>query len=146
MYKGHGLKVGIGYEELDNQVAGASPAATNVDREMIQAGASYTFNNISAGVQYETQDNAGFSQSAEYEAWAITAKATFGNNAISAVYSISETENAAGVETSDTDAWGLAAEHNFSKRTKAYVAYASGEDDVSNDEDDRFSIGMIHKF
>ena len=113
---------------------------------MWQAGASYTFSNFSVGAQYETQDNAGFNDDHEYEAWGITGKATFGNNAISAVYTMSETEDSNGNTTSDTDGWGVSAEHNFSKRTKAYVAYASGEEDVTDSEDDRFSIGLIHNF
>ena len=52
---GFGLKAGIGYENLHEQVP---PAWGNGDdQEMIQAGASYTFNNFSVGAQYESDDN-----------------------------------------------------------------------------------------
>lgn len=142
MYSGFGLKAGVGYEILDDQAL----AGTGDDQEMIQAGASYTFNNFSVGAQYESDDNRGAVTNAEYEAWALTAKAKFGNNAVSAIYTTSETQNAVGATTSDTDGWGLAAEHNFSKRTKVYVAYATEDEDVGNSDADSFSIGMIHDF
>ena len=143
MYSGFGLKAGIGYEILDDQaLAGAGD-----DQEMLQAGASYTFNNFSVGAQYESDDNRGAVTGAEYEAWALTAKAKFGNNAVSAIYTTSESKNAVGATTSDTDGWGLAAEHNFSKRTKVYVAYATEEDDlVAAGTAHAVSIGMIHDF
>jgi len=142
MYSGFGLKAGVGYENLHAQALGG----TGDDQEMIQAGASYTFNNFSVGAQYESDDNRGAVTGADYEAWGLTAKATFGNNAVSAIYTTSETKNAAGATTSDTDGWGLAAEHNFSKRTKVYVAYATEDEDVGNSDQDSFSIGMIHDF
>ena len=142
MYSGFGLKAGIGYENLHEQALGG----TGDDQEMIQAGASYTFNNFSVGAQYESDDNRGAVTGADYEAWGLTAKATFGNNAVSAIYTTSETKNAAGATTSDTDGWGLSAEHNFSKRTKVYVAYATEDEDVGNSDQDSFSIGMIHDF
>ena len=142
MYSGFGLKAGIGYENLHEQAL----AGTGDDQEMLQAGASYTFNNFSVGAQYESDDNRGAVTNAEYEAWALTAKAKFGNNAVSAIYTTSESKNAVGATTSDTDGWGLAAEHNFSKRTKVYVAYATEDEDVGNSDQDSFSIGMIHDF
>ena len=144
MYSGFGLKAGVGYEELNAQ----DGATASPDSEMWQAGASYTFSNFSVGAQYETQDNFGNVDGTDYEAVGLTGKATFGNNAISAVYTMSETENSAGATISDTDGWGVAGEHNFSKRTKAYVAYATSEDDeVPGDAaEHRFSLGMIHNF
>jgi predicted porin len=149
MYSGYGLKASVAYEEIEYQAFSGPVLGQN--QEMIQAGASYTFNNISVGVQYENSDNYQAVNNEEFEAWGLTAKATFGNNAISAVYTIAELDNAAGAQIADFDGWGIAAEHNFSKRTKAYVAYASGEDDGAaaagdEEEEDRFSLGMIHNF
>ena len=51
MYSGFGLKAGIGYENLQRAGAG-SGWGNGDDQEMIQAGASYTFNNFSVGAQY----------------------------------------------------------------------------------------------
>ena len=146
MYSGFGLKAGIGYENLHEQVP-APGWGNGDDQEMIQAGASYTFNNFSVGAQYESDDNYQANTGFDYEAWALTAKAKFGNNAVSAIYTTSETKNNLGATTSDTDGWGLAAEHNFSKRTKVYVAYATEEDDkVVDGTAHAISIGMIHDF
>jgi predicted porin len=144
MYTGFGLKAGISYENLHEQVPAAG-WGNGEDQEMLQIGASYTFNNFSVGAQYESDDNYQANTNRDYEAWALTAKAKFGNNAISAIYTTSETEDP-GVTLSDTDGWGLAAEHNFSKRTKVYVAYATEDEDVGNSDQDSFSIGMIHDF
>ena len=147
MYSGYGLKASVGYEELDDQALSGG----GNDQEMWQAGASYTFNNLSVGVQYENSDNYQAVSNEEFEAWGVTARAEFGNNAVSAIYTMAELDNAAGVQIGDFDGWGIAAEHNFSKRTKAYVAYATGEDEgaaAAGDEveEDRFSLGMIHNF
>jgi predicted porin len=108
-------------------------------------------NNFSIGAQYEDTDNLGGVKNTDYTAWAITGKYTFGHNAISAVYTDAEIEPDASNSDIDRDGWGLAAEHNFSKRTKVYAAYASGSidydhPDESDDDNDVFSLGMIHNF
>ena len=87
----------------------------------------------------------------DYEAWAVTGKYTFGNNAISAVYTGAEIEPDASNSDVDREGFGISAEHNFSKRTKVYAAYASGEIEydasgVSDEDNDVFSLGMIHSF
>ena len=141
IYKGNGLKASIGYTEYD---------IVNFDKEVLQVGASYTMNNFSIGAQWEDTDNNNLATEGEdYEAWAITGKATFGNNAVSLVYTMSEKEPEASGNDVETDGWGVAVEHNFSKRTKAYAAYASADIDneAGDDEDDDvFSLGMIHNF
>ena len=169
MYKGNGLKASVGYTSYDLDPA-STVATDGDDYEVLQVGASYTMNNFSFGAQYEDTDNmpdgfnTGVAQGAatapygnkgnDYKAWAVTGKYTFGNNAISAIYTKGEFDSdAAGPTSLDVDigGWGLAAEHNFSKRTKVYAAYASGEneyDDVnrSDEDNDVFSLGMIHNF
>jgi len=142
MYKGNGLKASVGYASYD---------LVSEDYDVLQVGASYTMNNFSIGAQYEDSDNPG-GDKADYTAWAVTGKYTFGNNAISAVYTSSEFTTAAiGDGELDRGGWGIAAEHDFSKRTKVYAAYAAGEYDYSNspnsdEDDDVFSLGMIHNF
>jgi predicted porin len=152
MYKGNGLKASVGYASYD--LDGPSTVNNNLDDyEVMQAGASYTMNNFSIGAQYEDSENPGGTK-ADYTAWAVTGKYTFGNNAIIAVYTDAEYEPSSSVCTScdeDRSGWGLAAEHNFSKRTKVYAAYASGENEYddpndSDEDDDVFSLGMIHNF
>ena len=150
MYSGYGLKAGVGYEEIEHQAFHSAGDNPGQNQEMIQAGASYSFNNFGIGVHYETDDNWQTVNNREYEAWAVTAEANFGNNAISAIYTMSEEEKGpVGAPTIETDGWGLSAEHNFSKRTKAYVAYANSSKEITGQADsdtDAFSLGMIHNF
>ena len=150
MYTGNGLKASIGYASYD---VDAPPSSPNVDDyEVLQAGASYSMNNFSLGAQYEDTDNLGGVKDTDYEAWAVTGKATFGNNAVSVVYTDAEVDASGNVNDLDRDGWGVSAEHNFSKRTKVYAAYASGEFDYdsaspnSDEDNDVFSLGMIHNF
>jgi predicted porin len=154
MYKGNGLKASLGYEVLSSQAV-ASPRtplqiSQQVNQETFQAGASYTMNNFSFGLQYQDTTDFGFLVDADYMAYAATGKATFGNNAISLIYTHSELDPKGSNNDLDTDGWGVAAEHNFSKRTKVYAAYAhnSADADQSSDDidSDTFSLGMIHNF
>ena len=138
MYGGGGLKAGLGYEKIDSCGNGSR------DDKMWQAGASYSFGAFQVGAQYEDRDMAA----ADYKAWALVGSASFGNNGVHLIYTDSNTDpTGAGAET-DTQGWGLGAEHNFSKRTKVYAAYATEETDngTTKNDDDRFSLGMIHSF
>ena len=150
MYTGNGLKASMGYASYD---VDNPPSSPNVDDyEVLQLGASYSMNNLSVGAQYEDSDNLGGVKDTDYEAWALTGKATFGNNAVSVVYTDAEVDASSNADDLDRDGWGVAAEHNFSKRTKVYAAYASGEVDYdsassnSDEDNDVFSLGMIHNF
>jgi predicted porin len=149
MWSGMGIKVGAGFETLENQAGGVAPGLANQDMDTWQIGGSYTFGAFSVGAQYQDSSDFGFVAGTDYTAWALTGKATFGNNAVSLVYTDSEADPAVGAAT-ETDGWGIAAEHNFSKRTKVYAAYASGEIDApgaaADTDDDQFSLGMIHSF
>ena len=137
MYGGGGLKAGLGYEKIDSCSAAR-------DDKMWQAGASYSFGAFQVGAQYEDRDKA----TADYKAWAIIGSASFGNNAVHLEYTDSENDPTGAGATTDTKGWGLGGEHNFSKRTKVYAAYATNEKDngTTKDDDDRFSLGMIHSF
>jgi predicted porin len=154
MYKGNGLKVGIGYELLADQPTATfrSAAARSGadDVKTLQVGASYTMNSFTIGAHFQDTDNAGWVKDTDYMAYAVTGKATFGNNAISLVYTHSELEPDSPNSDVDTDGFGIAAEHNFSKRTKVYAAYANNSLDADSSSDDidsdTFSLGMIHNF
>jgi predicted porin len=140
MYKGNGIKAGLGYEDLDTL------------RQTWNVGASYTMDMFTVGAIYQDQDSDASAM--ESNMWAITGKATFGNNAVIATYGETETEN---VAAADGDAFGIAVEHNLSKRTKAYAAYTTKDVDgvgtsvvsVAGDsfnQGDQFSVGMFHNF
>jgi len=150
IYQGFGLKASVGYAEYNSGNGGGGIDA-DIDQEVLQAGASYTFSGFTIGGHYEVTDNRDFADGDDYDAWAVVGKYAFGNNAISAVYTGSELDPSGVGDEVDSDGWGVAAEHNFSKRTKVYAAYADGEVDnpgsgSSEDDNSIFSLGMIHKF
>ena len=160
MYKGNGLRVGAGYENL--ALNEANPDNDLVDDETTwQIGASYTMNNFSIGAHYQDSENKinpvlpGINKDIDYTAWAVTGKYTFGNNALALVYTDAEWEPDSSYGSSvdvEQTGWGVSAEHNFSKRTKVYAAYASGEVEydsgwnLEDEDNDVFSLGMIHNF
>jgi predicted porin len=125
-----------------------------VKQKVWQVGGSVDlFDAFRIGANYENTDNFGQNKGDDYEAWAGTVKWTFGNNALMGVYTYQKVKPDNGGKLK-TDGWGLGGEHNFSKRTKAYVAYASA--DVNDDtditefdfggDDKVWSLGMIHSF
>lgn len=147
MYKGGGLKAGVGYEskvQLNNVVGGQE-----AEFETMQVGASYSFGMFQVGAQYESSDDNLFVLGDDYTAFAVTGKATFGNSAVSLIYTDAELERTGANNDTESKGWGLAAEHNFSKRTKVYAAYADNSVDnqgAADTDDTVFSIGMIHDF
>ena len=161
MYRGNGLKASLGYAayDLSDPVDGI-PDSLQDDYEVLQFGASYSMNSFSIGAHYESTDNmpdgfntapVGGNKDNDYDAWALTGRYNFGNSAVSAIYTDAEFDADAVDLDVDRSGWGVAAEHNFSKRTKVYAAYASGENEYDDparaDEDnDVFSLGMIHNF
>ena len=147
MYSGNGLKVGLGYEsktQLDNAVGDS-----DAEWDYWQLGASYTMNNFTIGANYEDSSDYDFDKGTDYTAYAITGRAQFGNNAINLVYTNSSKDPDDEKKT-ETDGWGIGADHAFSKRTTAYIAYASNntkdKEKDTDDDDNVFSLGMIHNF
>ena len=134
MYAGGGLKVGAGYE---SKVLGAQ----NRDEEIMQIGASYNFSGFTVGGHYETVDDRNGNQGDEQESYAVIGKYAFGNNSIHAVYS--DTDSG---DSEAYDAYGIGADHAFSNRTKVYAAYASRDYNGTTEDDDQFSLGVVHNF
>ncbi len=144
MYQGGGLAASAGYAMYNSGDAGDG----DVNQKVAQGSVSYTFGAFKVGGTYEYTDNYVFDNDGDYTAWAVTGQYKFGNNAVSLVYSDGNynTESGLGQEQ---DGWGIGFDHSFSKRTMVYAAYASAtvEPDIGGDDDnDIFSVGMIHKF
>ena len=131
----------------------------DVKQKLWQVGGSVDlFDAFMIGAHYENTKNFGQVDDLDYEAWAITGKWSFGNNAIMAVYTNADADGKDGLDRAGVnyDGWGVGAEHNFSKRTKAYIAYASadvgdaefdlGDFDIDGGDDKVWSLGMIHSF
>ncbi|MGD8312192.1 MAG: porin [Gammaproteobacteria bacterium] len=90
------------------------------------------------------------------DVWMIGATATLGNTM--AMFSYGQGDDGSGGSTASSyDAWELVAAHNMSKRTMIYAGFSEIDcDDPDNDvcsrvgssggEDDKFSLGMKHRF
>jgi predicted porin len=142
MYKGHGVKAGLGYETIGDTSAGAD----NNDTTTLHIGASYTFmNNYTVGVQYGTDDNINNVDGDERTTFALAGKAKFGNNAIVVNFGDTETESNTAANNSEATHMGIGFHHTMSKRTSAYVAYKNVDPD-GGDSTDQLAVGMIHKF
>ena len=143
IFNTNSIKASAGYQQTK---------ALGTKQKVWQVGGSWTFfDAFKVGGNYETTDNFGQIDDADYDAWGLVGKWSFGNNAVGAVYTNADLKrkNEAGYKS---DGWGLEGEHNFSKRTKIYAAYAQNKlkpqsnSDESNEKDKVFSLGMIHSF
>jgi predicted porin len=153
-FKAGGLKLGVGYEDIDVRDGEDDVSAWFV-------GGSYTFGAFMVGAAYEQQEDAtanalGTSYAVgDVDTLGISATFTFGNNVIGANYVMEEQDDVeatfGGGGDIDIDSWGVDFTHNLSNRTAVYAAYAQAEHDGDgvdgNDaDDDRFALGVIHSF
>lgn len=144
MYKGHGIKAGLGYENIAHKNEPSSDPADH-DIKMLQLGASYTFDNMTVGAQYERTKNHGNDENMTKKVMGLAAKATFGKNALIMNYSKQDLENA-NVGGTDTESKhiGLAVQHVLSKRTNVYIAFNKQE--TGDNDHNNLALGMMHSF
>jgi general bacterial porin, GBP family len=128
-----GVKLAVGYT-LDDNGAGVKRKATT-------AGASVNLGVATVGVAYGKNDG----DTLDVTNTIISAKAPVsGATAFHAVYGTFETKNAAGATTDDTKKWALGLSNSLSKRTAAYAAYQSTDDDGV--DENVIYLGVKHKF
>ena len=152
-YKAGGLVVAAGYE-----LKVALAESNNVKEEENEnwgIGASYTFGAFKVGAKYENDDkgdaasNGNFPLYDEADRYAVSGMWTFGNNELGAVYSYEDQDGGKFAADAEYTGWGLFGAHNFSNRTKVYAAYANSDldnDGGSDDDADKFAVGVIHSF
>ncbi|OOZ23494.1 hypothetical protein BOW35_02090 [Solemya velum gill symbiont] len=121
MYSNNGLKLAAGYEDLGD----------GDDKFLVTAG--YTMNNVTvAGLYQDYEDD---------KTALLSVGVAMGNNNFVVKYG--QTGWRDGYPTSTV--WGIGAEHKLSKRSTAYIGYATSED-MYDDGRSTFSAGMIHNF
>jgi predicted porin len=134
---------------------------TGSDDAAWKVGGKYTLNNLALMAQYEKDDGLISSKAADTsgdgaDLWQLGASYTLGNNMLYFGYGNSSS-GSGGSSAADYFAWTLAGVHHMSKRTSVYAGFSEIDcDDPDNDtcrrvgseggEDDKFSIGMKHKF
>lgn len=126
-----------------------------------KVGGKYTFNNFAFMGQYERDDGLISSKASNTsgdgaDIWHLGASYTLGNSMLYFGYG-NGSSGSGGSNSSDYFAWTLAGVHNMSKRTSLYAGFSEIDcDDPGDDvcrrvgsdggEDDKFSVGMKHKF
>jgi predicted porin len=122
MYANGPLTVDFAYQDVDNY------------SDAWKVGVGYTFGDVTVGAVYEDSDDAQ-----KQEGWLLNAKYAMGPIALKAMYGQVD------VGAADGDLWVLGADYALSKRTTAYVVYANGDNDVSDDVSG-WNIGVKHSF
>ncbi len=142
MYKGNGIKAGFGYENLahmDN-----APGESNENSKMTQIGASYTFDNITVGGQFENTRNYGNNAAQTKKVMGLAMKASFGKNAIIANYSKQDLEDSTTATETESNHIGVALQHKINKRANVYLAFNKQE--TGNDDRNNVALGMKYSF
>ncbi|MEL6722039.1 MAG: porin [Pseudomonadota bacterium] len=142
MYKGNGIKAGFGYENLAHDNA---QGQANNDTKMTQLGASYTFENITVGGQYENTKNYANNADQTKQVMGLAVKAGFGKNAVIANFSQQDIENSAdSSQDSESQNIGVAVQHKINKRANVYLAFNKQEtDDIDRNN---VALGMMYSF
>ncbi|MBC8211417.1 MAG: porin [Gammaproteobacteria bacterium] len=124
MYKSGAIKFGLGVDSFAS------------DDTMTTVGGSYNMDDLTVGVQYSSEENAGVDSTA----LAIVGKFAMDKNALIASIGTSE------VGATDGSVMNVAYTIGMSKKTTAYVAYSSREAGTQKGEDDLMSFGLMTKF
>jgi predicted porin len=134
---------------------------TGNDDSAWKVGGKYTLNNLALMAQYEKDKGLISSKAADTsgdgaDLWQLGASFTLGNNMLYFGYG-NASSGSSDSTAADYFAWTLAGVHHMSKRTSVYAGFSEIDcDDPDDDvckrvgdeggEDDKFSIGMKHKF
>lgn len=118
--------------------------------EAWKVGGKYSFGDFAVFGQYEfdqgmLSDRGTTSNNATEDAdlWQLGASFTMGNAVLVANYGQGDDDNTAA--NTEYDVWRIGGMYNFSKRTMAYAGFAQADYDATGEED-KFSLGMRHKF
>ncbi len=109
--------------------AGASDNAT--DASGWKLGLGYTFGKTRIGGVYERTSETG-NTTDDRNAWWLGGAHTMGNVVLKAAYGV-RGDSKAGATDDGGSMWALGVDYNLSKRTRAYIAYASANDEAAGD-------------
>jgi len=148
----------------DYQDNNGSSSDVGGDVSAWKVGGKYTLGMFGLYGQYEDasvdEDYPGITTPVDYDltVWHLGASASLGNTMAYLAYGQGEYDNA-GSSDNEYTTWTLALMHSLSKRTMLYTGFnevdcdynqpnssACGKVGSSGGEDDKFSIGMKHKF
>ncbi len=173
MYSNGGLYVAAGYENLDNLFWGNDASHWRIGAgydfgdfhvggiyQSADGGVPYFFSGMNARYRdpNDAADGIIGNEYIDFNTITLNASYKFGNNVVKAMWMRSDWDdnlldtNGDGIVDEDTfDSWAIGIDHNFSKRSKVYLIYADSDINLhgtnfSGQEQDGFSLGMVHKF
>jgi predicted porin len=133
-YENGGILVFADYMDANGSVS------TGNDVSVWKVGGKYSMNNFAVYGQYESEDYG----TGDFTVWHVAGSYNIDNNMIYVGFGQDEDEPNGGTDI-EGESFTIAAVHSMSKRTSAYAAYVSHEEDFAPDED-AFAIGLKHKF
>lgn len=164
IYNNGPILVALGY--VDYSVDGYEDAADIMDDSSSwRLGGAYSFGDFKVLASYTDIENEGFIDGADTSIWTVGGSYKMGNNTIKVQYA--DRDELDDMDDTGSDQWSIGLDHAMSKRTQVYAAYAAvsnddyssrkawggknsghdGDGDAALGEDnDVFSVGIIHKF
>ena len=153
MYENNGLYLAAAYERFSKEMLDADN-----DYKQWRIGIGYTINAFTLNAVYENQQGGtDANMTDDHDLWQISGAYDFGNNRFKVAYG----ENKGDYHFGDMDEafkstnWAVGLDHKLSKRTIAYVVYASDDEsnprhvfphDSAGREVSGLSLGMMHTF
>ncbi|MCU7837516.1 MAG: porin [gamma proteobacterium symbiont of Taylorina sp.] len=159
IYNNGPMLIAFGYEDYSDGIVAGNDNQTNM-----KLAGSYAFGDFKVLGSWANADGINGNSKADADIWTIGGSYTMGNNVIKAQYADrGESQSKA---KDGADMWVIGLDHKMSKRTTAYVAYASTSNDdnsastswggghdgegrglgAAGKDADSFSVGIIHKF
>jgi len=130
-------------------INGEAVAVGRQDQESDNVSVSYKMGDLSLAMTYQDiEDNLGAAANNDAESIFVGAKYAMGNNELSLGYTQIDLTTA-GVDVGEDNGYIVGLKHNMSKSTNVYAAYQSqtAERPAAADIDnDRFAVGIQHKF
>ncbi|MDG4868520.1 porin [Guyparkeria sp. 1SP6A2] len=159
-YEIGGFMIDAAYE-MHNR-GGVIAAGRTDDESAYRVGGGYKMGGFKVVGLYQSISDLGFVDGADVDMWGVGGAYSFGKNTLKAQYYVAdEVDN-----TTDTgaDLWAVGYDYKMSKQTNVYAAYGSmqadsagnytlasgtghGETaDITGEDSNAFSVGVVHKF
>ncbi len=156
--EGHGLKLGFGYEIIDDRALGDIVQSLNgtdaenlsidnppsSDSKMLQLGGSYTFDNITVGAQFEQTKNLLLAESGipsfygiipqdgvDRTSFGVSGKMAFGHNSALSVNLGTEKVKKL-MDEANNHFISIALNHTINERVNTYIAFRNKNTDMAN--------------
>ncbi len=159
-YNNGPILVALGY--VDYSADGVVRNTDIDDSSSWRVGGSYAFGDFKVLGSYTDIENEKFKKNADTDIWTIGSSYKMGNNTFKLQYA--ERDDLDNLDKSGSDQLSIGLDHSMSKRTTVYAAYALVQNDesakrkswggghdsegdaVMGEDNDVFSVGIVHKF